>query len=111
MPALVLSSHRIYGSTGVIQFRSNLLVSASTAMLDAFSIENTSLANSEYLLNLLNSLSGRADTVTIQPKSLAGNRLSITTAQTSILGIVLAGVLPLMILATGIVIWLVRRYQ
>jgi len=111
MPALVLASKRIYGTTGVIQFRSNLLVSASTAMLDTFSIENTSLSNSEYLLNLLNSLGGRADMVTIQPKSLAGNTLSITTAQASTLGIVLAGVLPLAILATGIVIWLVRRYQ
>jgi len=111
MPALVLASHRVYGTTGVIQFRSNLLVSASTAMLESFSIENTSLSNSEYLLNLLNSLSGRADTVTIQPKSLAGNTLSITTAQASTLGILLAGVLPLVILATGIVIWLVRRYQ
>jgi len=111
MPALVLASKRIYGTTGVIQFRSNLLVSASTAMLDSFSIENTSLSNSEYLLNLLNSLGGRADMVAIPPKSLAGNTLSITTAQASTLGTVLAGVLPLAILATGIVIWLVRRYQ
>ncbi len=111
MPALVLASKRIYGTTGVTQFRSNLLVSASTAMLDAFSVENTSLANSEYLLMLLNTLLDRTDVVAIQPKSLAGNTLSITTAEASTLGILLAGVLPLIILATGIVIWLVRRYQ
>lgn len=111
MPAMVLASKRIYDTSGMTQFRSNLLVSASTAMLDTFSIQNTSLSNSEYLLNLLNSLSGRANLVTIQPKSLAGKTLPITTAQVSTLGIVLAGVLPLVILATGIVIWLVRRYQ
>ena len=111
MPALVLASNRIYGTTGVTQFRSNLIVSASTAMLDAFSIQNTSLSNSEYLLNLFNTLFERTDVIAIQPKSLAGKTLSITTAQVSTLGILLAAVLPLLILATGIVIWLVRRYQ
>ncbi len=111
IPALILASQRIYGTTGVIQARSNIVLSASTAMLDAFSIQNTSLANSQYLLNLLNSLCERTDVVNIQPKSLAGKTLSITTAQASRLGILLAGVLPLTILAMGIVIWLVRRYQ
>ena len=111
LPAMVLASKRIYGTTGVIQFRSNLLVSASTAMLDTFSIQNTSLSNSEYLLNLFNTLTERTDVVNIQPKSLAGKTLSITTAQSRRLGVMLAGVLPFAILATGIGIWLVRRYQ
>lgn len=111
MPALVLASKRIYGSTGMTQYRSNLVVSASTAMLDAFSIQNTSLANSEYLLNLLNALCERQDVVTIRPKSLAGATLAISTSQASLLGIILAGALPLTILVAGIAIWLVRRYQ
>jgi ABC-2 type transport system permease protein len=111
LPALIVSSKRIYGTAGVFQFRSNLVVSASTAMLDTFSIRNTSLANSAYMLSLLNTLCERADVVAIQPKSLAGDTLSLTTAQANTLGILLAGVLPLAILATGIVIWLTRRYQ
>ena len=111
MPALILSSTLIRGTAGVTQFRSNILVSASTAMLDTFSIQNTSLSNSEYLLNLFNSLLERTDVMTIQPKSLAGETLSITTRQASTLGTLLAGVLPLAILVTGIAIWLARRYQ
>ncbi|MCU0520804.1 MAG: GldG family protein [Anaerolineae bacterium] len=111
MPALVLSSKRIYGTTGVTQARSNLIVSASTAMLDTYSIENTSLSNSRYLLNLLNGLLERSDVIAIQPKSLAGNTLAIRTTQASALGIVLAGVVPLAILAAGLGIWLTRRYQ
>jgi ABC-2 type transport system permease protein len=111
MPALVLAGKRIYDTTGMTQARSNLVVSASTAMLDAFSIQNTSLSNSEYLLNLLNTLCERTDVVNIRPKSLAGDTLSVTTAQGNTLGILIAGVLPLAILTTGIVIWLARRYQ
>lgn len=111
MPAMVLASKRIYGATGVTRARSNLVVSASTAMLDTFSIQNTSLSNSQYVLNLLNTLLERSDVVAIQPKSLAGNTLSINTTQASALGIALAGVVPLAILVTGLVVWLVRRYQ
>ncbi len=111
LPALVLANRRIYGTTGVTQYRSNLVVSASTAMLDAFSIENTSLANGDYLLNLLNDLCERTDVVSIRPKSLAGETLALSTAQGNTWGIVLAGVLPLAILAAGLVVWLVRRHQ
>jgi len=111
MPALVLSSDRVFGTTGTVQARSNLVVSASTAMLDAYSIQNTSLSNSAYLLNLFNTLSERRDVVTIQPKSLAGETLSITTAQASTVGVLLTAVLPLAILVAGIVVWLSRRYQ
>ncbi|MGI6375350.1 MAG: Gldg family protein [Anaerolineae bacterium] len=111
MPALVLSSKRIYGTSGLVEGRSNLVVSTSTAMLDAFSMQNTSLANSAYLLNLFGALCERHETVTIAPKSLAGARLAISTAQASTLGAVLAGALPLGILLAGVVVWLARRYQ
>jgi hypothetical protein len=111
MPALIVATARDYGTTGTTQSRSNLVVSASTAMLDGFSIQNTSLSNSEYLLNLFNDLCEREDVVTIRPKSLSGQTLAINTARANTLGIVLAGVLPLGILTAGIVIWLIRRYQ
>lgn len=111
LPALVLASKRVYGADGIAHARSNVIVSASTAMLDEFAIQNTSLANSQYIVNLLNALLERDDVVVIQPKSLAGATLSVTTTQASTLGILLAGVVPLAILAAGIGIWLVRRYQ
>lgn len=111
LPALVLASTRIYGNTGVTQFRSNLVVSASTAMLDASALQSTALANSPYLLNLINSLCERTDAVNIAPKSLAGNALAISTAEMNTLGIVLVGVVPLGILLAGIAVWLSRRYQ
>jgi hypothetical protein len=49
--------------------------------------------------------------VSIQPKSLAGNTLSLSSAQSRVLGLLLAVLIPLAILAAGIAIWLVRRYQ
>ena len=111
MPALVLASKRIYGTSGTVQARSNLIVSASTAMLDTFAIQNTSLANGAYVLGLFNALFERTSVVSIQPKSLAGNTLSINTAQAGTVGVMLSVVLPLAILVAGIAVWLLRRYQ
>ena len=111
IPAFVLASKQIYGTTGYVQFRSNVLVSASAAMLDEYSLHNTSLSNSEYVLDVLNSLTDRKSAIAIEPKSLSGKTLAISSAQATTWGILLAAVLPLAILATGTAIWLVRRYQ
>jgi ABC-type uncharacterized transport system involved in gliding motility auxiliary subunit len=112
MPALTLTSWQIQptdGSENVLQ--SNVIVSASAYMFGASGIANTSLSNAEYVINLFNTLTNRESTVSIAAKSLAGNTLGITTGTASTLGIVLCAILPLLILGTGVTIWLVRRYR
>ncbi len=112
MPALTLTSWQIQstdGSDTVLQ--SNVVVSASAYLFGASGMANTSLNNAEYIVNLFNTLTNRENTVSIAAKSLAGNTLGITTGAASTLGIVLCVVVPLLILGTGIVIWLVRRYR
>lgn len=111
MPAFVLASRRILDTTGMTQFRSNVIVSASTFMFDASTLQNSSLTNSEYILNLFNDVTERTDTVNIKPKSLSGNTLGITSSQSTRLGVILCGIVPLIILSAGIVIWLLRRYK
>ena len=111
LPMLVLSSVRIMGNTGVTQQRSNLLLSASTQAFAPASLQNSSLSNAEYLLNLFNELFAREETLNVEAKSLAKATLGVTTAQANRLGILLAGVVPALILTAGIAVWLVRRYK
>lgn len=110
MPAMVLASRKTY-TNGVLDKRSNIIVSGSVAMLDEICMQNSSLANSAYMVNLFNDLTDKEETVAIAPKSLAGKTLGITTAQVTRLGIVLGGVLPMCILLTGVGVWLYRRYK
>ncbi len=110
MPAMVLAGYQVL-ENGVAVRRSNVVVAASTAMLDALCLQNSSLANTEYLLNLFNDLLSREKAVNIAPKSLAGKTLGITTKQVTVLGVLLGGVLPLSILLAGVFVWLYRRYQ
>ena len=107
MPALVLSGFYPAGAPD----RSCIVASASTGMLDSVALHNASLSNSEFLLALCGDLLGREAAISVQPKSLAGKTLGVTSAQVTRLGVLLAGVLPLLILAAGMAVWLVRRYK
>ena len=109
MPALTLTSWVIPQGDSTIQ--SNVIVSASSYLFSASGMANTSLNNASYLVTLFNTLSNRENTISIAPKSLAGNTLGLTTGAASTIGIVLCAVLPLCILGAGITIWLVRRYR
>lgn len=110
IPAMVLASHRVY-ENGAAAKQSHIVVTGSASMLEELCLQNSSLSNSSYLLNLFNTLTDREETVTIAPKSLSGKTLGITTAQVTTLGTVLGGVIPLAILSAGIGVWLYRRYK
>jgi len=110
MPALVLSAFSA-GGPEASALRSSVIVSASAGIFDAVALHNASLTNSEYLLALLGDVTGKDTDISIQPKSLSGKTLGLTSAQVTRLGVLLAGVLPVLILCAGIAVWLVRRHK
>ena len=107
-PAMILSKKTVYKTNGILQ--SNLVVMSSSAMFDGIWLQNTSFVNGEYFVNLLNTVTERNNVINIQPKSLSGRYLTMTTYQASVIGLILAGIAPLTILGAGIVVWLIRRY-
>ena len=109
IPALVKSSFTAQ-TGGAAGKQSHMVISASTGMLDQIALQNTSVTNAEYLLNLLGDLTDR-NTVNILPTSLANQTLGITSAQASALGVILAGILPAVILLAGVGVWLFRRFR
>jgi len=110
IPALVLTSYNT-SSASDEHLSSYIIVSASTAMFDPQALQNTSVSNAEYLLNLIGDLTERTDTINILPVSLAGRTLGITSAQATTTGVIMAGVVPLLILLAGVGVWLHRRYR
>ena len=110
IPAMVLASRCVYVN-GELDKRSSIIVSGSTSMLEELCIQNSSLANSPYMVNLLGDMTEKEESIVIAPKSLAGKTLGITTAQVTRLGVILGGILPLGILLAGVGVWLYRRYK
>ncbi len=111
LPALAIATRQVRDPDSPRILTSSILISASSAMLDGSLLQNNSLSNAEYLLNALGELSGREETVQIRPISLAGANLSVNSAAISLLGILLCGVLPGVLLISGIGVWLYRRHQ
>ncbi len=80
-----------------------------------YSLADTSLLfssyNMNYTMNMFNWLVNRTDaTVDISSKLMANNTLAIPDSATAwTLGVVIVAVIPLMVLAAGVVVWVRRR--
>ncbi len=112
IPALVLASYSVRDKeTGTTAKQSNILISGSSGMLDAYSIDNSSLSNSEYLLHVINTLTEKKETIQIRSKTITGKELNISTSAANQLGFIFALLIPLAIIGAGIGIWLYRRHK
>ncbi|MDR0730923.1 MAG: GldG family protein [Treponema sp.] len=110
-PALVLCRYSVINrETGKAGKVSNVLVSGSAGILDTLAVDNPAFANTEYLVNLLNRLSGRQDIIPLSPKSFTGRGLTLPRLTVNILGLVFIFLLPAVILAAGLVIWIKRKH-
>ncbi len=98
----------IEGSGKIIVFGNGKFV------LDAaLSSQNaTYYSNDTYLVlnTIVNWMQDKKDETTISSKLIMPKTLTVTESQKNIFGIVLIGVLPLMIIAGGFVVWLRRRH-
>ena len=110
IPCLSISSFHAGDRDGA-PLQSNIVFSASTGIFEAVAMQNTSLNNAEFLLNVLGDLTNRDDIINILPKSLSGRTLGLTSAQSSQLGVILVGVIPGAILLAGVAVWLLRRHK
>ena len=110
IPAMVLASYETKDKDNQV-VQSQVMVSASTAMLDTTVIDSPSLNNSEYLLKMSQDLTKNHTLILIPPKSLAGMGLGITNATASLVGTLFMVGLPLMIMSVGLTIWIRRRRQ
>lgn len=88
---------------------SNVAVVGSAAAFANSFLSSTSLNNSAYFINMFNTLAEREDTVLIEAKTLGGATMNVMTNISIPLGVIFTIVLPLLILITGLVIWIRRR--
>ena len=107
IPGVVLSTQTTYD--GTTQQNSNVIVAGSTSFISSDLISSTSVANGEYLINMLNLLTERKNVVDIVSKELGGTSLSMTQNQTTTLAVTFIAIVPLIVLVFGVVVWLRRR--
>ncbi|MDP4118371.1 MAG: Gldg family protein [Bacillota bacterium] len=92
---------------------SNIFVSGT---YDAFEgngyISEPGYANGDFFLNITSFFTGRSNNsiTSIRPKDATTGKLSMTAAQVNFCKIVLQWVIPCIIFAAGLIVWIRRRY-
>lgn len=88
---------------------SRLVWVSSAALVDESCNERVSGGNLDFFLNCLGWMCGQEQSISIHAKSFSQEYLTISSAEASMLSVLMVFVLPGMLLATGIVIWIRRK--
>ncbi len=91
-------------------FYGKLLVSGSGYTMDTL-IGDTRFANEDLLLNAINWMRGSSAGITVREKELPQGSLTIPNSQFWPWFIIMVAVIPIVICAAGIVVWMKRRYK
>ena len=86
-----------------------LFWTTSSYMLDSYIDSAVSGGNSNLFLNVLNWMGGQEESISIRAKSLDTTGLTVTQAESTLWSIVMIGLIPLALVAIGIVIWIRRK--
>ena len=81
---------------------------ASSVLLDEAYNQYSSDANEDFVLNALEMMCGKDDSVSVRSKSLTNEYLTVSTSSASLIKVVTIGVIPAIYLIVGIGV-VVRR--
>lgn len=73
-------------------------------------LASDSYANGDFLLNTASYMTGSAQSLDIRAKQISAERLTISQSQTTAVTVILLYILPAVIFAVGIAVWLKRKY-
>jgi hypothetical protein len=110
IPLMTLSSSMRTNAEGDF-VNSHVIVCGSLLALDQSLLGNINIGNSTFFLDLLGNLAGREDRIYVQDKTLGFSSMNITMAQIIIFSLIFVVLVPLVVLITGIVVWLRRRHR
>ena len=88
-----------------------VIVFGSDLMLTPINIRHPNYINGDFIISMLNEITGKSAGVTLVPKSVTATTFVITASQTRTLTLVFALVIPVIVLAVGTFVWIRRRHK
>ena len=88
---------------------SNLIALGSEYFLADTVLQMSQYSNRQWILSLINGVTGKSADITIEPKTVEGGLFDLTNTQIRILEWVFIVIIPVIILAIGIIIWIRRK--
>ena len=96
---------------GLDVFTSDVVVFGGSNVFGSGFLGMRNSNNAEYLIAVMNKVCGKDPTaqIKIAPKTFTMTMFNITKAQSTMLGVVFAVVMPIAVIVTGMVVWVRRR--
>ena len=83
----------------------------SDLMLNPVFMGTSSFNNGDFIISMLNDITGKSEGITITPKVVSSGKFDITEAQTRSLTLTFAVIIPVAVLAVGTFVWIRRRHK
>lgn len=90
---------------------SNVTVIGSAFLVDYYMLTENAYNNGEFIINSINSITGKSNGITILAKSIDAETITISEAQTSILTLIITIIIPLIIVIIGISVAVRRKHK
>ena len=90
---------------------SNVTVAGSAFIADYYMLTEKAYNNGEFIINVLNSITGKSNGITIVPKSIESASITISDSQVKILKTVFVFIIPLIVAVIGITVFARRRHR
>ncbi len=101
-----------YGTTvGGVSTSSNLLVLSSLYMTSDATFDIAALANKAFFAEAIDYINPMTNVLTIESRDYYSENLTILSSQANVIFWILIVVIPVVILALGLVVWLRRRHK
>lgn len=110
--AAVVESSKVQFEGGSEAVYSKVVVYGSEYLLYESFLSATQANNAELMMSIFNGISGKDEVeVTLTPKSFTMTTFEISAAVSNTIAIIFAIVIPILIIAAGIAVWLKRRHR
>lgn len=87
----------------------NLLVIGGASMLDPVITSSSTFNNAEFIINSINKICGKENTVIIAEKNLGSETIDITVSQVSAIRSFVIYIIPIIVVICGIIVFIRRR--
>ncbi len=88
---------------------SNLIALGSEYFVSDTVLQMSQYLNRQWILSIVNGVTGKSSSITIEPKTVEGGLFDLTNTQIRILEWVFIVIIPVIVLAIGIIIWIRRK--
>ncbi len=108
---VIAESKKVQFEGGSEAIYSRVFVFGGSGILDQYFLSAAQANNAEILMNIFNVTSNKDEGVTLTPKSFRMDTYEITSAQANAIALIFAVMIPLVIIVTGVYVWVRRRHR